>query len=472
MALTIYGYPDKIDNSASFEVSTTLTEDSTHVNLRVKAELYHEGIIKAVIEKPKGLLVFDFSEILKSLIPGLLFARDSTDLAECGTAGTQLISSWATKSGTYTTLTTSGAEITRAVCTVSSVLESNAIAMTAGELYLFYSSTYLKSNNDIYASLETGGASGTILGRHEGILLMPTTTGNIKINIGNTVNQDFSGIFILQKITTSRTTIGSPLAPYFITFTEVYEDASGVTQTGASSISELYRYVSASTSAFSNYVLIDSNKLFANLTLHASAAWFYTYNPVEYWLMFFTPYVNMELFYSKDGGAYDHATHFDCYEGWGAVIINIGEIMASVTTYLRVQLGIVGLDKISSVNNIWVQSSQVDERVVLEFDGAAGGKEYLPFEGIKAIDYVSDRSYYKASTNNRKLLKAKNYNRQRLETLFKDQSYTTYLKALLDSETVKRLELAYATPTDVTVVSDSVKISHSELFTNSLEIEY
>ena len=56
MALTIYGYPDKIDNSASFEVSTTLTEDSTHVNLRVKAELYHEGIIKAVIEKPKGLL--------------------------------------------------------------------------------------------------------------------------------------------------------------------------------------------------------------------------------------------------------------------------------------------------------------------------------------------------------------------------------------------------------------------------------
>lgn len=80
MALTIVSYPNNIDNSGVFNVTTDLVEDATHVNLRVRAEIYHEGIVKAVVEKPKGLADFDFSDILKSLVPGLKFARDSGDI--------------------------------------------------------------------------------------------------------------------------------------------------------------------------------------------------------------------------------------------------------------------------------------------------------------------------------------------------------------------------------------------------------
>jgi len=212
--------------------------------------------------------------------------------------------------------------------------------------------------------------------------------------------------------------------------------------------------------------------ILASKTLRNNATKFFLQNPLEYWLVFFTEVAHVELFYSKDDGAYDHATHFDPTNGWGVIVLNIGELFASVTSNLRIQLGEVGGAKISEVITIYVDNSSVDERTVLEFDGITGGKEYLAFDGVKAIDYVSDRAYYKASTNNRKLLSAKSYNRQKLETLFKDQSNASYLENLIDSEIVKKLELSYATPTDVTVVTDTAKISYSEMITNSIEVEY
>ena len=56
--------------------------------------------------------------------------------------------------------------------------------------------------------------------------------------------------------------------------------------------------------------------------------------------------------------------------------------------------------------------------------------------------------------------------------MFKDQGNAAYFEDLLMSETVKKLEPSYATATDVSIVSDSAKTSHSEMFTNSIEIEY
>src|SRR5574343_835615 len=104
MSLTINTTPARIDRSASFNVITSLSEDSTHVNLRVRADVYHEGIIKATVEKPKGLADFDFADILKSLVPGLLAARDSGAIVKTGSIGSQLITSWASHSGTRTSL--------------------------------------------------------------------------------------------------------------------------------------------------------------------------------------------------------------------------------------------------------------------------------------------------------------------------------------------------------------------------------
>jgi hypothetical protein len=267
---------------------------------------------------------------------------------------------------------------------------------------------------------------------------------------------------------------GSPLVAYTVLFTEVYENA-GATTTGDTDNAGgvTFKFVPAiGDGSFAESVLHDATSLFACKTLRNNVTKFYLSSPSEYWIVFFTEVVHCELFYSKDGGAYDHATHFDPASGWGAIILNVGELMSGVTSNLRIQIGEVGGAKISEVMTIYIDSSAIDARVVLEYDGLTGGKEYLSFEGMKAIDYTTYRSYYTGASKAKKALSYFGVNRQKIETRFPDMNNAEYLKSLLISETVKRMELSYLSPTDVTILTDSVKISNSEMFTNQLEIEY
>jgi hypothetical protein len=52
-----------------------------------------------------------------------------------------------------------------------------------------------------------------------------------------------------------------------------------------------------------------------------------------------------------------------------------------------------------------------------------------------------------------------------------DMVNTDYLKTLLVSDNVKKLETDYS-DTDVTIVSDTVKIGSSDMFTNQIDIEW
>lgn len=451
MALTLVSYPANISNSGAFNITTSLAEDATHVNLRVRGDITVSAVVVASVEKPKGLADFDFADILKSNVSGISFARDS------------------------------------------------------GVLY------------------------------------------------------KISG--------------GSPLVAYTVLFTEVWETAAGVTTTGDTdpALSTIYKYVPAKGdgTAFTNYVLTGTGSKFANLTLRNNITKFYTAVPCELWLVFFTEVANLELFYSKDGGAYDHATHFSPTSGWGVIIVNIGELMASVISNLRIYISVappvnaaftqgagtlaagtyyyrvtalvaggettpsaetsleitinqgvnvnwgaitgatgykiygrstgaelliatVGevttyLDDgsitpsgampttgapISEVLTIYIDTLAIDARVVLEYEGLVGGKEYLAFEGLKSQEFTTVREYYTAANKNRKGISFIGINRQNLETRFNDINNASYLKSLLISDTVKKLEASYATATDVTIVSDSVRIASSGMFTNQIDIEY
>jgi hypothetical protein len=352
MALTINAVPNNIDNSGKFDVTTDWVENSSHVNLRIRAEVTVAAVIVATVEKPKGLKDFDLADILKSCVTGITFARDS------------------------------------------------------GALY------------------------------------------------------NVSG--------------GTALVTYTVTFTEVWEDATGATIEDDDDTTASLQFVPAIGDglAFSNYVLTDSTSRFANKTLRDNVCKFYTVNPLEYWIVFFTEVANLELFYSKDNATFDHATHFTCTDGWGVIIVNIGELMSGVTSNLRLQLGEAGGAKISEILTIYIDNSQIDERVVLEFDGIIGGKEYLAFEGIKDVQYATIRNYFTGAKKGRKPLSFTGLNRQKLETLFKDIPNALYLKSLLISELVSKMEANYVDPTPATIITDTVKISNSALFTNQLEIEY
>ena len=351
MALTINSTPANISNSGAFNVTTSLVEDATHVNLRIRADITVAAVIVATSEKPKGIPVFDFFDILKACVPGLSFARNS------------------------------------------------------GALY------------------------------------------------------NVSG--------------GSPLVAYTVTFTEVWENA-GVTTTGTPGTTSTLKFVPAiGTGTFSDYVLSGTGSHFASLTLAGNALKFpVNFNPGEWWLVFFTEQTALQLFYSKDGGAYNSATTFTASNGWGVIILNAAQIFSGVTDNVRIQMGINGGGKISEVITIYAETGEMAQRETLEFDGIWGGKEYLDFKGNKNIEFASLRNYYTSAKKARKPLSISGLWRQTLSTRYQDQTKAPFFTGLILSETVAILEPAYATPTPCTVITESARTEASDLFVNTIEIEY
>jgi len=109
MALTLNSNPANISNSGAFNITTSLSEDSSHVNLRVRCDVTVSAVVVASIEKPKGLADFDLGEILKSHVSGISFARDSGDLYKVS-GGSPLVAYtvlftevWETAAGVLTT---------------------------------------------------------------------------------------------------------------------------------------------------------------------------------------------------------------------------------------------------------------------------------------------------------------------------------------------------------------------------------
>jgi hypothetical protein len=476
MAITISSNPGNIDGHGRFTVATDKTVSSSYNNLRIRAEVYHEGVVKAVIEKPKGLSDFDFSDILRSLNYGLKLPRNTGGFMQCGSCGSNLITGWSAGTGTFTTLTTSGNSITSAISTVAAAAQSNTVAMAPGELYLAYSTGFTTTGtNAPQFKLDTGGANWATIANNKGVIIMPTTTGSLRLYVGGQASQNFTGDFFLVKITTDRTNIGGMLVPYFVVFTEVYEDSSGVTQTSATATTQAYRYVPSSrfiNTAFSSYVLSSTGSYFANMTLRDGACMFFTSSPSEYFVTFFTEYVHLELFTSGDGAAFASYGTSDCVEGWGVIILSTSRLMSGITNSLRLYVNDWLISTISSVLTVSVDSRCNTYRAILEFIGLTGGTEYLAYNGGAVQGLKSDRNYYTDQYGIRKLISQRMAGNYTLETSFADMYFTDYFAMIFAATDVKLLMGETTEPVDVTVVSEGGKSTSEELFTNEVEIEF
>jgi hypothetical protein len=353
MAITVNSVPAPIDNLSAWNVTSSLSEDTSHVNMRIRGDISVAGTVVATVEKPVALSDFEFSEILTALVPGISFAR----------------------------------------------------------------------------------------------------------NLGTAYN----------------TTDGSPLVAYTILFTEVYETA-GITTTGdtddAGGVTFMFVPGGGDELAFQTYVIGDSTKRFANKTLRNNICKFFTYNPMEYWIVFFTSYTSLSLKWDKDGSS-SGFIDFTASNGWGAIVVNTAGLMSGVTTYLGITIYASNhTTQYTEELLIYKDNSQLDERVVLEFDGLIGGKEYLAFEGIKKLEFNTIRNYYTGRFKNKKPVSFFGINNQTLETRFKDMYNADYLKSLLVSMMVKKLEPLYATPTDVTITNTGpITTGSNDLFTNQIVIE-
>jgi hypothetical protein len=345
MALTLNSAPQNIDNSGLFNISTDLTEDSTHVNLRVRADITVNSVIVATIEKPAALTDFEFYYILKALVPGITHSR--------------------------------------------------------------------------------GSGNGFVSG-------------------------------------------GSPLIAYTVLFTEVWETA-GVTTTGATDNASgtTFKFVPAmKTILMSDYVLSGATSKFACLTLAANACKYNTTIPYEYWIVFFTESASVTINYTKNGTT-SGSFSLSPADGWGVIQLNSAGLMSGVTSTLTLQAS--GL---STVLTVYVDTLPIAERTILEFVGITGGMEYLPFEGMKHTEQTSIRNYFSASNKAKKPLLFNGITKQKLATRFVNMPTAIYLSDLLYSEDVRVMAAGYVESYPVTVVTDSVVIAESEMFTNHIEIEY
>ena len=353
MSLTLNSNPANIDNSGLFNITSSLVEDVTHVNMRIRADITVSSVIIATLEKPVSLPDFDFSEILTAVVPGISFTRNS------------------------------------------------------GAVY--------------------------------------NTTG------------------------------GSPLVAYTILFTEAWEYL-GVTTTGdtENASGSTFKYVSAkgdSDLAFTNFVLTGSGSRFANMTLRNNICKFFSVNPVEYWVTFFTENTALSVKWNKDGTS-NGFIDFTASNGWGVIIINSSQLMSGVTSYLEISIYASNhTTQYSEALRIYKDATEIDERVVLEFDGLLGGKEYLAFEGIKSLKFNTIRNYFTGIKKNKKPVAFFGVNKQIIETRFKDMYNADYLKSLLISTNVKKLDPTYDVY-DVTITTDNIITGSNDLFSNQLEMEY
>lgn len=247
----------QIINNASYVASTNQAEDSTHKNVRVRAEVYIAGERIAVTEQPKALTSFNLSELLRRYITPLKYKGNDYHTP----AGTSVLTSW-TNSGSFSSFTTSGKEITAAVTTAAGWAVSDGIALTAGEVLAVLIKEQTQNSGDLYVRLHDGSAAveTLLLGNtdlyntNRILLFVAPEDDTYTVQIGSTGVVDWVGDYEIMKL--AATTYGDPLIHYFVKFTEYWENASDVTTAGASARSITAAFINCSTSRdFGDYLI-------------------------------------------------------------------------------------------------------------------------------------------------------------------------------------------------------------------------
>ena len=467
----------KIDKEALFTVTTSLVEGSSYNNVRIRAEVYFEGEAKAIIEKPKGLSVFDFSEILKTMLVGFKKPRYALQDYETGSVSAQLITALSVFNGTWDTLSTTGNVVNSAICTADCSIVTNSVSMLKGELYMLVIPNMVNTGTrpQVRLTADTGvlRAYYSDIYGNKVILLMPmedSTSG--RVVIGNMPTQNWSGTVELRRIQTDRATVGQMLVPYFVNFTEVYEDSAGVTQEGGEQPTEIYRYVPMSQGiTITDYLLSGTTSRFANLSYRAGASKYVTLNPVEQRLVYFTEYYSLQLYRAINGGALTAVSVMYAYEGWGVIFLD-PNTLSGITSQAQVRVndGVTSA-QISEVLTIVADGKCSATRVVLECTGLAGGSEVFVFEGEKSSEYAVTRSFWTDYRGVRHPVRNLGVGRYKIGTKFQDMYTAEYLIALMVATDAKML-LPDAEPIPVTVIADTGKLETQSLYTNEFEIEY
>ena len=255
MAITLSSSPASYSSRATFVASTNQAEDATHVNVRIDAEVKVGSVTICKKVLPKARTTFDFTDVLRSYCgmtnPTPFTNPADTDIVAPTKTGSNLLTGWTNKTSfLWTNFTASGANIS--VCNgtptgANMMCESNDISFVDGTTYvLLWKSKVISGATTPW--IEIGSTGATPLGTYSNnyhteidgddadvkrMYFTAKSTGTRKLTIGAT---DGAGAVSLAGNFEMYAMLPQDwYKQYSIKFTEKYEDAAGVTQTGSSS---------------------------------------------------------------------------------------------------------------------------------------------------------------------------------------------------------------------------------------------
>jgi hypothetical protein len=420
MSLTITPPTTIITNKPIYTVDTSLIEDASHKNIRIRASIRIDAETVAIVEQPKGLTNFDFTKILDSFAGKLLYDHKSsskiiTPAVEVITAAWTnvdfTIFASANKNNFYGQIPSSGAAWVR----------SNSFALNKGDIVCFSTNTttgFDGSPGTGYIRLTTSTTkdAGVIYQKALTSSTVHSTTffieaeatyANAYIWFGGESDGSYSiiGKVSCVKIPTGETAqYGRPCVYYRPVFQTYYEDASNVTQapSGELSYQDVFLYVPVkSANNISNYILGASNKRFLSKSAYVND--FLNESPIVTFPS--SRYHNRvlgvtnlsygnTLFYTKAPSMTQLTVDF-LHGGWFFVNLE-NESFGELTDYTEFWLVYDYLfdnTDMSYYHRLNVEQKCYPDPIILDFQGRFGN-ESVVLSGFKKNKILADKDFF------------------------------------------------------------------------------
>ena len=480
MSLTINTHPTKsVVNAPEFNITTSLTESATYNNLRIRATVYVGGKDSpvAVLEQPKGLSDWNFSDLLKTFVGRMDKAVGGSDFHVQPSLSSELLTSWTSLN--LSTFTTSGRSIISAInplLTGDSYAISNDLgSVSVGDVVIIgieYDWTDTGTNN-VLLSFGTSAVileelSYIIVGANKvyfHVVSVDNTTPTVRI--GNTIGAvNFTATASIKTISDF---IGNPAVYFKVKYEEVYENSSGVTTIGADETTTSLLYVPVSIpigeTFNANYLLAATNDKLLNESIRSGAKQLVGAD-MEHRVMYATDECYVRPYRNAGAGT----AVLNC--GYGFLIVNDTTITANdaikmaalrdTTTYIISETLTITLD------------TKCQKSKVLSFKGDLGDEVFI-FTGDDNKSYMTEKEFYKTNTGRRKPLSSKRQTQKILTTGYLQEDLRELLLQLID--TILPVWLfdgnAENDYRDVTVLTEDVNIINGEdLIENQILIEY
>jgi hypothetical protein len=489
MALTISAAPARQWYPESkFTITTSLVEGASYNNVRIRASIMVNGEIISIIEQPKGLDIFDFTNILKSYCGKFEYDfKSSTKIITPIAASTNLFTGvWVNVSSTFSTFSSASELLVSGTAGGStSYCRSTAFSYTKGDIIClnFTEGSTIPASINVYLHNSTSSLTGyfegvsvnTRFGRDERMIYLSAdvdiATAYIWISVPAS-GGSFNFTVRTFKVTAAQmNTYNNPVAYYRAYFSEYYEDSSGVTTIGSTTFwnTMLFVPMQIQPSSISSYLLKSNTSLFCsesvgiqNVTKHFKYNKSYTHIRV---LALPTKGYTPDLRTSIDGAGFVSNTFY--HAGWFIVNIELESFLTPVNSKF-IFFYQSESTQFSNEHEIELTSKCFPFPVQIDFKGKLGN-EFIVLNGnrkksIKNLEPEKYKNKYGVGIP----ISSQNVVSIEAQTNFQSEDYFNLLGELINTDKMPELIVENDTNYDFNYCVP-VQIDETEIITNSDE---